>query len=229
MTSGSRSLRKRSLHRLPGPHTVTSLSRRGDQVGGGQLRLKTPFQEPVPMKSPWLMVVACMVFGMAARAADTDVEAANIAVVRAQHEAFNRGDWRAALEPYTDESKNFGRQVGRAVMYRIFEDIYTTFPDWQAQIQEIKASGDTVIVRVLTSGTHRGVGRIPVNGGLLVGVAPTNKHFEAAAIHWMKLKDGKIVDHYATRDDLAMMEQLGLSPQPKPFDWAKFAAEANKR
>jgi predicted GTPase len=26
----------------------------------------------------------------------------------------------------------------------------------------------------------------------------------------------------------AMMEQLGLSPEPKPFDWAKFAVEANK-
>jgi hypothetical protein len=23
------------------------------------------------------------------------------------------------------------------------------------------------------------------------------------------------------------MEQLGLSPEPAPFDWAKFAAEAN--
>jgi predicted ester cyclase len=191
-------------------------------------RFKTPIEEPVPMKFACLMVVACVLFSVAVRAADTDVEAANIAVVRAQHEAFNRGDWKAALEPYTDESKNFGRRVGRGVMYRIFEDIYTTFPDWHADIEEIKASGDTVIVRVLTSGTHKGVGKIPVNGGLLVGVAPTNKHFEADAIHWIKLKDGKIIDHYATRDDLAMMEQLGLSPQPKPFDWGKFAAEANK-
>jgi predicted ester cyclase len=182
----------------------------------------------VPMKLSCLMVVACAVFSMAVRAADPDVEALNIAVVRAQHEAFNRGDWKAALEPYTDESKNFGRRVGRGVMYRIFEDIYTTFPDWHAEIKEIKAVGDTVIVRVVTSGTHKGVGKIPVNGGLLVGVAPTNKHFEADAIHWIKMKDGKIVDHYATRDDLAMMEQLGLSPQPKPFDWAKFATETNK-
>jgi len=175
----------------------------------------------------WMMLI-CVCLSVPVRAADTDVEAANMAVVRAQHDAFNRGDWKAALEPYTDESKNFGRRVGRGVMYRIFEDIYTTFPDWHAEIKEIKAAGDTVIVRELTSGTHRGVGKIPVNGGLLVGVAPTNRHFEADAIHWIRLKDGKIVDHYATRDDLAMMEQLGLSPQPKPFDWAKFAAENNK-
>jgi hypothetical protein len=42
------------------------------------------------------------------------------------------------------------------------------------------------------------------------------------------LSGGKIVDHYVTRDDLAMMERLGLSREPKQFDWAKFAVEANK-
>jgi hypothetical protein len=45
--------------------------------------------------------------------------------MRAQHAAFNRGDWKTALEPDTDESKNLGRRVGRAVIYRIFEDTYT--------------------------------------------------------------------------------------------------------
>jgi predicted ester cyclase len=180
------------------------------------------------MKSVYWMVFACVLSSMSVHATESEVEAANIAIVRAQHEAFNRGDWKAALEPYTDESKNFGRRVGRAVMYRIFEDIYTTFPDWHEEILEIKAVGDTVIVRELSSGTHKGMGKIPVNGGLLVGVPPTNKHFEANAIHWTKLKDGKIIDHYATRDDLAMLEQLGLSAQPKPFDWAKFAIDANK-
>ena len=29
-------------------------------------------------------------------------------------------------------------------------------------------------------------------------------------IHRYKLRDGKIVDHYATRDDIGMMVQLGL-------------------
>jgi hypothetical protein len=78
------------------------------------------------------------------------------------------------------------------------------------------------------SGTHRGTGEIPVNGGMLVGVTPTGKHFEIAAIHWFKLRAGKIMDHYAVRDDLAMMQQLGLSPEPAPFDWAGFAAEVNR-
>lgn len=64
---------------------------------------------------------------------------------------------------------------------------------------------------------------------MLVGVTPTDKHFEVAAIHWFTLKAGKIVDHFALRDDLAMMQQLGLSPKALPFDWAQFAAEVNRR
>jgi predicted ester cyclase len=51
-----------------------------------------------------------------------------------------------------------------------------------------------------------------VNGNLLMGAAPTNKHFEAQHIHWYKLRDGKIVEHFATRDDIGMTRQLGLLP-----------------
>jgi predicted ester cyclase len=164
----------------------------------------------------------------AASAAEADAAMSNAATIRSQIEMMNRGDWKGALDYYTSDSRNFGRPVGRAVMSRIFEDIYGTFPDFRAEILDMAAVGDSVIVRTRTSGTHKGVGKIPVNGGMLVGVAPTDKHFEVSAIHWYKLKDGKIVDHYATRDDLAMMQQLGLSPEPKPFDWGKFAADANK-
>jgi predicted ester cyclase len=66
------------------------------------------------------------------------------------------------------------------------------------------------VVRCQVSGTHRGIGRLPMNGGMLVGVEPTGKRFEVAHIHWYKLKNGKIVDHFATRDDVGMMAQLGL-------------------
>jgi hypothetical protein len=40
-------------------------------------------------------------------------------------------------------------------------------------------------------------------------VAPTGKHFEVTHIHWHKLRDGLFIDHYAVRDDLKMMSQLG--------------------
>jgi len=72
-------------------------------------------------------------------------------------------------------------------------------------------------MRCKVSGTHRGTGKIPVNGGMLVNVAPTGKHFETDHIQWLKFRDGKIVDHYATRDDIGMMRQLGLLPPAPPM------------
>ena len=94
----------------------------------------------------------------------------------------------------------------------MLEDIFTTFPDWHVEIVEMVTEGDSVVMRCKVSGTHRGTGKIPVNGGMLVNVAPTGKHFETDHIQWLKFRDGKIVDHYATRDDIGMMRQLGLLP-----------------
>ena len=158
-----------------------------------------------------------------------DIPATNLGIVEKQLAEMNHGDWKAALDIYTPDTRNFGRKVGRTVMAKIFQDIYMTFPDFKQEIVEIVAVGDSVIVREKMRGTHEGVGRIPVNGGMLVGVAPTGRHYQVDAIHWYKLKDGKITDHYAVRDDLKMMQDLGLSPKPAPFDWAAFAAEANTK
>lgn len=178
----------------------------------------------------WLTFASsiCFLSISAANAAETSSEAANRSVIETQIAEMNSGDWRTALNVYDARSRNFGRPVGKATLARIFQDIYATFPDWHMRIEDIVAVGDSVIVRAMTTGTDRGVGQIPVNGGMLVGVPPTQKHFAAEAIHWYKVRDGVILDHYATRDDLGMMEQLGLSPSPKPFDWRAFAAAANR-
>ena len=77
------------------------------------------------------------------------------------------------------------------------------------------SEGDSVIVRCRVSGTHRGIANRPVNGGLLVGVQPTGKHFQVQHIHWYELRDGRITDHSTSRDDLGMSQQLGLLPSPQ--------------
>jgi predicted ester cyclase len=74
------------------------------------------------------------------------------------------------------------------------------------------AEGDTVVVRSRVSGTHLGVGQRPINGGMLVGVKPTGKRFEVSHIHWYRVRNGKIAEHHANRDDIGMMRQLGLLP-----------------
>jgi predicted ester cyclase len=65
-----------------------------------------------------------------------------------------------------EDTKNFGRPAGREGFRRVLEDILTTFPDYHYEIEEMVAEGDSVIIRCKVSGTHRGIGKRPVNGGM---------------------------------------------------------------
>jgi predicted ester cyclase len=46
--------------------------------------------------------------------------------------------------------------------------------------------------------------------GMPVGTPPTGKRFEVMHVHWYRLRDGQTVEHWANRDDLGMLRQLGL-------------------
>jgi predicted ester cyclase len=128
----------------------------------------------------------------------------NVGVIEAYHEAFNRGDLSATVAAFSDPTTNHGRSVPRARIRLVLEDIRTRFPGAKLQIEKIVAVNDQVIVRNTYSGTHLGVGSIPVDGGLLVGVPPTGKRFAVQVIHWFTL------------DDVGMMVQLGLITPPRP-------------
>lgn len=150
--------------------------------------------------------------------ADTN---ASSAVVREHLELVNAGKWQRASEYFdVDVRHHLGswqsgeeRIVqGRSTLARNFEDIFRTFPDWRMDVVEMVAQGDDVVVRCRVSGTHRGMSTTRVNGGFLLGVKPTGKRFEVQHIHWYKVRNGKIVDHYTNRDDAGMARQLGLLP-----------------
>ena len=71
--------------------------------------------------------------------------------------------------------------------------------------------------------THRGVGKLPVNGGLMIDVAPTGRYMDVQHIHWYVLENGLVAEHWASREDISMMQQLGLLPETK-FDFSRLAA-----
>ena len=144
------------------------------------------------------------------------LEARNEAVIRRHHDAINAGDVAAAAAFYADTVRNNGNIVVRARLFAIMQDNSRTFPDWKMTIDRLIARGDEVVALMTVSGTHKGVSQRPVNGGVYLGVAPTGKSFSVLHTHWFTLKDGLIVEHRATRDDLGMSRQLGLLPPAPP-------------
>jgi len=133
-------------------------------------------------------------------------------IVRRHYDVLNSGDVAAAVLFYSTDTLNHGRRVGREGVQRVLSDIYATFPDWRMAIDDLVAVDDAVVIRTTVTGTHKGVGKLPVNGGLLVGVPPTGRGFSVEHIHWHRLMDDLIVEHRANRDDIGMMQQLGLLP-----------------
>jgi predicted ester cyclase len=166
------------------------------------------------MKGLALLLVVTSTLSLGAQQPQGSREEQNKALLRkcAEGAAAQTPDARAQNPCFAEQVTFQGRTVSRDSLIQNLDDIRTTFPDWNAEVLEMVAEGDVVVVRVRVSGTHKGVGKRPINGGMLVGVPPTGKRFEVQHIRWYRIRDGKIVEHYAVRDDIGMMRQLGLIP-----------------
>jgi predicted ester cyclase len=136
-------------------------------------------------------------------------------IQRLYDEALNRQDAAAAAAFYAVNAKNHGREVGRGGMQKVFEALFSVFPDFTYRIEESTAEGDRVVCKVTMTGTHRGQPRLPdVFGGMLAGVAPTGKAVKVLQFHSFRIAAGQITEHAAVRDDLGMLLQLGVVTRP---------------
>ncbi len=72
----------------------------------------------------------------------------NKAKVKRMVDAINAGEEDAAVEEL------FAPKTARRVK-RLFAEFRSAFPDWQEEIVELVAEGDTVAGRFRCSGTHR--------------------------------------------------------------------------
>jgi predicted ester cyclase len=66
------------------------------------------------------------------------------------------------------------------------------------------AEGDKVVTKWLAEGTHRGE---------LMGAKPTGKRISVSATVIDRIKDSKVIEHWANRDDLNFLQQIGLIPR----------------
>jgi predicted ester cyclase len=112
-----------------------------------------------------------------------------------------------AAAPFrTDEP---GKVEGPQHMRSVIEWLVEQFPDVLMTIEAVVSEGDMVVARVLSEGTN--LGKL---GGV---IPPTGKRFSARQSHWYLVRDGKLAEHWVTRDDLITMMQLGvLGPATPP-------------
>ena len=110
-------------------------------------------------------------------------------------EAANR---EAADEPMA------ARGRGPAAFYATALWLRGAFSDLRWEMHEIAADGDLVAVHSTMSGRHTGP-FVHYDGACAVSQAmpPTGRTFSATQTHWFRHAGGKVIEHWANRDDLA--------------------------
>ncbi len=137
----------------------------------------------------------------------------NIAVVRRHLDTLASGDIDASVACYAPDTLNHGRPAPPDVMHRVLSSLHTLHH--RDTIEDIIAAGDKVVVRTTCHGVHAGTPELPtILGGFLHGVPPTQKEYTVQHIHIFEVREGKIVAHWANRDDLGMARQLGFAIVP---------------
>ena len=78
------------------------------------------------------------------------------------------------------------------------------FPDSYVTIEDMIAEGDRVVTKKTFTGTHTGE---------LSGIPPTGNRVSIQYVDIMRVRDGQIVEHWLSMDQLSFMQQLGVVPQ----------------
>jgi predicted ester cyclase len=84
------------------------------------------------------------------------------------------------------------------------------------EIHHALATDDLVAVNSSMVGTHTAPWVVYADDGSIDSVfPPTRRPFRMTQSHWFRFREGRIVEHWANRDDLGMARQVGWLP-PTP-------------
>ncbi|MBI3738243.1 MAG: ester cyclase [Chloroflexi bacterium] len=78
------------------------------------------------------------------------------------------------------------------------------FPDYHTAIDDLIAEDDKVAARITMTGTHNGD---------FMGIPATGKRVEFTGMYFVRIKDGKIIEHWGEEDGVSLLTQLGVMPK----------------
>ena len=77
------------------------------------------------------------------------------------------------------------------------------FDDQSYEVHHVLGDGDEVAVHCTWNATHTGE---------FMGIPATQKRIAQKQIHLLRFDGGAIAEHWAVRDDLTMLRQMGIAP-----------------
>ena len=138
--------------------------------------------------------------------------------VRRWFEVFDTGDFTNVASLHAEDCRNHapgpfdvsawpseGRPFGIDAFRETVEWIRRGQPDLRVEIECLLAEGDEVVAWIRARGTATGAGG---------PIPPTGATIDFAQVHRFRFAHGKVVEHWAVRDDLRSMIQAGVVAPP---------------
>jgi predicted ester cyclase len=123
-------------------------------------------------------------------------------------DAFNR---ESSAEPPAT------RERGPAAFYATAVWLRAAFSDLEFTIDEVVTQGDLVVVNCWMSGRSTGEFEVwNADGGIDTVFPPTGRTFRVQQAHFLRMRDGLVIEHWAVRDDQSTALQIGWVP-PTPL------------
>jgi predicted ester cyclase len=130
------------------------------------------------------------------------------AVVRALFRRTVAGDDDVLDELVAEDMVNHAAGAqGREGLRQILETIRHDLGDGEPEHHHLLAEGEFVTHHVTLRGVHQ-ASTMP----LLAGTEPTGMEVTWTFIHIWRVVDGRVVEHWACRDDLGLLHQIGAWP-----------------
>ena len=139
-------------------------------------------------------------------------EANNAIAEKFFNSVWNKGDFSVLdtlISPDADDHSTVGghpkTEKGSASFRAIVSMFRGAMPDIKLTIDDEVYVGDKVVHRWTLNGTD--------TGGVM-GMPPSGKKLTFTGITTVRMADGKIVERWANVDELGLLQQLGVVPQP---------------
>jgi steroid delta-isomerase-like uncharacterized protein len=134
-------------------------------------------------------------------------EAKKVIVRRNTEEVQGGGNYKLFDELFADDFLDHAPQPGRTPdkkgALELYKALRESFPDFHAEIHWQRVDDDVVTTYKTYHGTHRGT---------FFGIAPTGRKIHFETVDAMRVRDGKITEHWGVANLFSLMQQLGALP-----------------
>lgn len=98
-----------------------------------------------------------------------------------------------------------GLEPNREGVKRLFAASLAAFGDFRMEPWQYVEEGDLVVAWVQMTGTHQGE---------FMGVPASGNKIDLLLVDMVRIRDGRISEHWGCSDSMVLMQQLGAMPPP---------------